>query len=150
MIRYEFSATDLLKKVALNTKQSPSADRSGEAHLRERVNQYWEAMKEQDWTTSYAINDPFFRSNVPYDTYQSSRGVVRHLDHEVLEITQPSYNVAKVRLRFTAEVPKITIHGKPFSQPPQSRETTETWLFIDNEWYREYYDQLHGVRFTRY
>ena len=148
MIRYEFTAEELQKKVNAVTKPEPG-EKSSETHLRERVEKYWNAMQTQDWATSYAVNDPFFRDKVAYDTYRANRGRIKHLSHEILAITLQG-NIAKVQVRFDAEVPEFIYNGKPFSKPRQSYETTDTWLFIDDDWYREYYDQVQDIRFTNY
>lgn len=149
MVRYQFTAQELQQQVKSGANPPDLAKKLSEAHLRERVGKYWNAMQEQDWATSYAINDPFFRGKVKYDDYRSNRGRIKHLSHEILEITQQG-NIAKVRIRFDAEVPEFLIHGKPVSKPRESYETTDTWLFIHDDWYREYYDQVQDIRFTNY
>lgn len=148
MIRYEFTSEELQKKVTEIVKPA-LMEKSNEIHLRERVNDYWNAMQTQDWATSYAINDPFFRDKITYDTYRANRGRIKHLGHEILAITLQG-NTAKVQVRFDAEVPEFLYRGKPFSKPRQSYEVTDTWLFINGDWYREYYDQVQDIRFTNY
>lgn len=149
MVRYEFTAAELQQQAADNAKRLALAERSSENYLRERVEKYWKAMEAQDWATTYALNDPFFRARMSYDVYESARGPIKHLGHEILEINLQG-NLAKVRIRLKTKVPEMIVHGKPYSRPEEYHENTETWLFMDGEWYREFYDKANDIRFTRY
>lgn len=149
MVRYEFTPDELRQQTAAGAKQPVLAEQPKADRLRERVEKYWQAMEKQDWATTYASSDPFYRAAVDFKAYEAARGPIKHLSHEILEAI-PQGNLAKVKIRFEAEVPETMIGVKPFSKPRQSYENTETWLFVDGEWYREYYNKAEDVRFTRY
>ncbi|MCK7491821.1 MAG: glycoside hydrolase [Comamonadaceae bacterium] len=148
MVRYEFTAAEFQQQAVERAKQA-KPEQTGEARLRERVGSYWKAMQDQDWATTYALSDPFFRAKIKYDGYESARGAIKYHSHEILELARQG-NLAKVRVRFESSVPEFMLRGKPYSQPQKSMENVETWLFVDGDWYREYYEQSQDVRFTRY
>lgn len=148
IVRYEFSKEEFLRQAEENAKQA-DPDKLSESHLRERVNVYWKAMQDQDWSTTYAMNDPFFRSRMSFGAYGSARGLIKYHGYEILEVVQEG-NIAKVRGRFEASIPEFMLQGKPYSRPRQSFEKVETWLFVDGDWHHEYYEEAHDIRFTRY
>lgn len=149
MVRYEFAPDELRQQTAAGAKQPVLAEQPKADRLRERVEKYWQAMEKQDWATTYASSDPFYRAKVDFKAHEATRGLIKHLGHEIIEVI-PQGNLAKVKIRFEAEVAETMIGGKPFSKPRQFYENTETWLFVDGEWYREYYNKAEDVRFTRY
>ncbi|HRD48217.1 MAG: exo-alpha-sialidase [Candidatus Competibacter sp.] len=148
MVRYEFTPDELQQQAADAAKQRDT-ERFGEARLRERVQTFWQAMEAQDLSASYAFQDPFYRARAGYDVYKAARGTIKYEGHEILGITRQGA-LAKVQVKFDASVPEVMFKGKPYSQPRKSFEHSETWLFVDGDWFREYYDQANDVRFTKY
>lgn len=148
MVRYEFKADELQQQAADAAKQR-DPERGSEARLRERVQSFWQASEAQDLSTSYALQDPFYRAQIGYEAYKTGRGMIKYESHEILDVTRQG-NLAKVRVKFTASVPEVTLKGKPYSQPSKTMEHDEIWLFVDGDWFREFYDQTNDVRFTKY
>ena len=148
MVRYEFKADELQQQAADAAKQR-DPERGSEARLRERVQSFWQASETQDLSTSYALQDPFYRAQIGYEAYKTGRGMIKYESHEILDVTRQG-NLAKVRVKFTASVPEVTLKGKPYSQPSKTMEHDEIWLFVDGDWFREFYDQTNDVRFTKY
>lgn len=148
LLRYEVTPAEAQQQAAEDTRQKQ--ERMSEARLRERVADYWQAMQDEDWVTTYAINDPFFRAKMPFTAYRSSRDLIKYHSYEFLELKREG-NIAQVRGRFEASIPEFMLKGgQPYSRDRQPYEKTETWLFVDGDWHREYHEEAQDIRFTRY
>jgi hypothetical protein len=40
--------------------------------------------------------------------------------------------------------------GEMITRPEQEVKVDETWLWLDGNWYREYYSEANDLKFTRY
>ncbi|MDQ5910636.1 MAG: hypothetical protein QG599_2733 [Pseudomonadota bacterium] len=147
LVRYEATPAEWQQQAAESAQQKQ--ERMSEPRLRERVTVFWKAMQDEDWAAAYAINDPFFQAKMPFSAYGASRGLIKYHGYELLEITREG-NIARVRGRFEASIPEFVLKGKPYSRERQSYEKTETWLFVDGDWRREYHEEAQDIRFTRY
>ncbi|MCB1770252.1 MAG: exo-alpha-sialidase, partial [Candidatus Competibacteraceae bacterium] len=85
LVRYAFSRTELQEQAADLAKRS-MPERQSESRLREQIERYWNAMIANDFATTYALSDPFFRAKQPYNIYESSRGAIRYHSHEIVSI----------------------------------------------------------------
>ena len=124
--------------------------RASEARLRERATAYWQAMQDGQYETTYAIMDPFYRSNRDLRKHLSSKGMVKYHHFKVGQIVQKG-NIAKVQIEIETSVPEFkTSSGKTINQPVKTITFAETWVFVNDDWHREYYDELAEKSFTRY
>ncbi|MBM4140040.1 MAG: exo-alpha-sialidase [Nitrospira sp.] len=114
-----------------------------EALLRERVNAYWKGMINKDLKTTYGIHDPFYRARIPFNYYSSHRGPMVYHSFSIEDVKIEG-NVAIVKLKVKYEVSKLTILGKETSIPPKEIVAEDTYLFIDDTWYRKFVDVMSG------
>lgn len=149
-VLYTFTKDELVQRVKDSRK---ALDLSGatEAHLRERVGQYWQAFVDGKYADSYPLLDPFFRSDPAFDVYKSrTTGAIKYHSFKIKEVNVRG-NLAQVLLEIEASVPEFKLpNGKVYTQPQHAMDISDTWLFVDNNWYREYNDQTAGVRYTQY
>lgn len=120
------------------------------AQLEARVTAFWSALLKADYGTAYALYDPYFRRRMRQDDYIAQSGRVRHHSFAIQE-TRVAGNVAQVKVRFVYEIPKLTLpRGGTYDRPPTATEITETWIFIDGQWHKEYHNEMGDFAFTRY
>lgn len=121
-----------------------------EEALHTRATRYWQAMVEKDFNTSYAMHDPFFRARVSQHSYLTLMGRISYRN-PVVEAIEIEDAYARVTVRFTASIPPFRARtGEIISRPDKEILLTEVWLWLDGDWYREYYSEAQDVRFTRY
>lgn len=124
--------------------------RATEARLRERTTQYWQAMQDGQYETAYAFQDPFFRFRRNLKTYLSNVGRIQYHRFEIKQTAQRG-NIAKVEVEIESSVPEFTTPaGKTISQPRKTMKFVETWVYVNGDWYREFYDGLAERGFTDY
>jgi hypothetical protein len=141
-----------LVAVALDAQaQGPSASRlpSDEAALRGRVNSYWQAMQQHDFRNTYALLDPFLREAWNFDIYRDRMGRIHYHAADIVSIERQGY-MAQVTMRVRASVPEFKSQGRTFSVPEREVEFVERWLFVGDDWYREYEEEASEIRLTQY
>ena len=111
--------------------------------LATRVNTYWQAMLNGDHQTTYALHDPFFRARMNFESYVSRRGSMRYLEYEIREMKIRG-NTAYVKVRIRYEVPRIRILGRDRSIPATETIIEDTYLYLDDTWFRKYIDPMSG------
>jgi len=105
--------------------------------LRQRANEFWSSFVKEDYETVYNCFDPFFRAKNSLKSFLGKTKVKYH-EFEVKDIKVEG-NVAKVRVRIVSSVPGIMSKtGQIMSEPPTPSEFQETWLYIYDNWYKEY------------
>ncbi len=117
--------------------------------LRQRVEEFWSAFLKRDYKRVYEIFDPFFRARRSFQSYMNIAGIIRYHEFEIKDIKIEG-NVAKVKMRVVYSVPKMKFKHLEFKVPKTSREFEETWLYIYDNWYKEFYLKSIDVRFTEY
>ena len=126
------------------------APEATEAKLRERIAQYWQAMQDGQYETAYALMDPFFRAKRSLKTYLGSTGAVKYYRYQVGPIVQKG-NLARVQIEFESEVPEFKLPNNQITSQPRKTVTfLETWVFVNDNWYREYYDEMAEKSSTSY
>ena len=109
------------------------------AMLRERANDFWEAMLKEDYEKVYSIYSPFFREANPGSAgIEKARGKIKYHMAEVKDI-QVEGNIGHVTVSVVYSLPPTKIKTQVFTQPETSAEFEETWLYIYDNWYKEYY-----------
>jgi hypothetical protein len=105
--------------------------------LRQRANEFWTAFVKKDYDTVYSIFDPFFRERIDKNAF-IGKLAVKYYEFEVKDVKVEG-NVAKVRVRIVSSVPGVMGKlGKIMSSPPAPSEFDETWLYVYDNWYKEY------------
>lgn len=127
-------ASEPVKKIPLEDKRRL---------LETRVKAYWQAMLKGDHQTTYALHDPFFRARMNFESYVSRRGPMRYLEYELREMKIQG-NTAYVEVWIRYEVPRIRILGQDRSIPATETVIEDTYLYLDDTWFRKYIDPMSG------
>lgn len=118
--------------------------------VRERVAAFWKALETGDFAGAYEFQDPFFRAKNSKLSYTQPMGRIKYRDLNIDEITIDG-PIAKVKTRVKASViPFRAKTGEMITRPEQEVKVDETWLWLDGNWYREYYSEANDLKFTRY
>jgi hypothetical protein len=150
LMEYSFALADLKKPPLSTPGLELEKTRLNEERLRQRVTQYWEAMQRQDYAATYALMDAFFQSRVARQAYQQKMGIIKYEKFRIDGIERKG-KIAKVKVTVEAVVPEFkSASGKTYSKPRQEYTFVDTWLFITGDWYREYYEESSGRRYTGY
>lgn len=148
-VLYNFT-WDELKRSAEAFKLAEIQARVTESRLRERATTYWQAMQDGQYETTYAILDPFFRNKRDFKTYLTNKGAIKYHRYRIVQVAQKG-NIAKVQMEIESSVPEFKMpSGKIISRPAKTISFVETWVFVNDDWHREYYDELAEKSFTRY
>lgn len=123
-----------------------------EGNLRQRVTEYWEAMRAEDYQKSYALYDPFFRIKTSFRTYMTDMGTIQYGAAKVDAIQINGYT-AHVKETVEAGVrPYFDAAGSLKSEDVKPRALESVWIWIDGQWHRQYeLEQMGSVqKYTRY
>jgi hypothetical protein len=120
-----------------------------EAILKARISEFWSAFMKEDYEKVYNLYDPFFRSKTPKNTFLGDMGKIKYHGFEIKK-TQVEGNTAKVTLQITYSVPLFKGQTQDFKVPETTAEITETWLYIYDNWYKEYFISSMGSGVARY
>lgn len=144
---YSFSPPELREFAERVRAASPIGT---EARLRARLAAYWTAKEHGAHAEAYRLLDPFFRSQRSLAAYAASSDRIRYHHHDVKAVDIAG-RIATVRLEVDASVPEFTLStGETVSRPRERHGIDERWVFVDDDWYREYREQPGDLRFTRY
>jgi hypothetical protein len=132
----------------VTTKPSPDAeDKPG--LLRERAAANWEAMKARDWGKVYDMYDPFYRALVGRDWFVGRGVPIYYKSFEIGEVDIKG-NVASVAMKVVYGIENVGKSGQPIKREDAETYFAEKWLFVDNDWYKQYEDRLSGGTFAYY
>lgn len=123
-----------------------------EGNLRQRVAEFWEAMRAEDYQKTYALYDPFFRVKTPFRTYMSDMGSIQYGEAKVDAVRIDGYT-AHVKETVEAGVrPYFDAYGNLKSDEAKPRALESVWIWIDGQWHRQYeLEQMGSVqKYTRY
>ena len=122
-----------------------------EGNLRQRVAEFWQAMRAEDYKTSYAMYDPFFRVNHSFRSYMTDMGAIVYGETKINEIKIDGYT-AHVTETVEGGRPYFDAYGKLKSDEMKPREMESVWVWIDGQWHRQYELEQMGamMRYTRY
>src|SRR4030043_1234825 len=110
------------------------------ALLRERANEFWSAFVKRDYERVYDIYDPFFQSRTAKKSFVGQLGTLQYHDFEVKDIKVEG-NVAKVTVKVVYSMPHYTVKMQEFKVPETTTEFEEPWLYVYDNWFKEYYLQ---------
>jgi hypothetical protein len=131
-------------KTALEESMSEQA-------LRKRIDAFWNALVAAEHDVAYTFYDPFYRAHNSWLLYRSNVGRIKYDGYQIQDIRIDG-PVAKVKLTTSAIVPpfRAPSTGEMISIPQRDVPLTDTWLWIDDNWYREYYSESQNLKYTRY
>ncbi len=127
----------------------PQHPNRSEARLKQRVEEFWAIFLAGDYGKAYDYQDPAFRGLYSRDVYQGNMGRIKYHAFELkgIEITD---NVASVQILGEASIPEFELVGKTVGRPKTAYDLTSTWLFIGDDWYREYYSEATDTKYIKY
>ena len=109
------------------------------ALLRERATDFWNAFVKEDYKKVYSLYEPFFRASNPGSAgIEKARGKIKYHKAEVKDI-QVEGNFARVKVSIVYSLPPTRMKSQVFTQPETPAEFEETWLYVYDNWYKEYY-----------
>jgi len=146
LVELSLTAEAVTKGAAEETSEAELAARAP-GHLKERVDAYWQAILADDYSAAYPFLDPYFRAAVPLDQYLKLMGRIKYHSFSVGEVEIPD-NTATVKTTIEASVPEFTVMGKTVKRDKAELSFTDTWLFIDGDWYRQYVEESTNTRWT--
>jgi len=121
------------------------------ALLRQRANDFWNSSVSSDYDKVYSLYDPFFRANNPDKSAVIGKliGKITYHNAEVKDIKVEG-NVASVTVSLVYSVQEIRMKTQMFSVPETATEFEETWLYIYDNWYKEYFSAMMDKGFADY
>ena len=121
------------------------------ALLQERVNDFWNAFIKEDYHTVYSIYDPFFRARYSDEAEAIAKmmGKVKYHKSEVKDM-QVEGNVARVKMGVVYSLPEVKMKTQTFSVSETPGEFEETWLYVYDNWYKEYFSTMMDQGFAKY
>lgn len=149
LVQLSFTAEEL---AAWAARAGESVDQAArEALLRERSQAYWQAMLDEDYTTNYDFLDPFFRERVSRIDYLAGMGRIKYTEAN-LEDVEIDGSRAMVVTQIRASVPPFRAPrtGEMISVPEREAKVFNVWLWLDDNWYKEYYLEGQDLKYTRY
>ncbi len=106
--------------------------------LEQRATGFWEAMVKHDLQKAYEFYDPFMRSRMSVHEFINKHGLVRY-DSFAIEDIKVEGNIGTVKITVTYHVPKVKVFKREFTMPKTTRTFEERWLYVYDNWYKEYY-----------
>jgi hypothetical protein len=116
--------------------------------LRKRAHDFWSAMVERDYEKAYPIYDPYYRARVDKESFKILQ-TLRYHEFEIHDIKVEG-NVAKVTVSTVFSLPTKQFSRRPFTVPETPAEFDETWLYIYDNWYKEFYIESMEKSFVEY
>jgi hypothetical protein len=113
------------------------------ALLRERVETFWTAFTHEDYEKAFYLYDPFFRVNTNKHLFLGRIGTVKYKLFEIKDINVDG-NVAHVIVGVVYSVPPVKYKKMEFSQPETYTAIEDTWLYIYDNWYKEYKTEVES------
>jgi hypothetical protein len=105
--------------------------------LRERAKEFWTASVKEDYEKIYYLYDPFYQAKTNKQRFIGSRGTVKYHSFEIKDVKVEG-NVGHVKLGVVYSIPKIKFKTQEFSRAETPGEFEETWIFVGDNWYKEY------------
>ena len=106
--------------------------------LKQRVNDFWAAFIEEDYEGIYYLYDPFFQARTDKYAFMGRLGRIKYQEFEIKDIKVEG-NVAQVKVSLMYSMPKFRLKVEEFSVPATPAEFEENWLYIYDNWYKEFY-----------
>ncbi len=139
-------SSEPLKKESKQEKVLTSLDK--EEMLKKRVFDFWQAKVNSDREKQYDFYDPFFKFHVSKDNFKTMGTNINYENPQIQEvIIEGNVASSKVTVVYFGELPGRL---KPVAIEKTPAEINQTWLFMDENWYLEFIDNINETKFTRY
>jgi len=106
--------------------------------LKDRASQFWEAMVKGDLKEAYKYYDPFLRARMSPEEFIEKHRAVKYHEATVTDVKVEG-NIGTVHVKVKYSLPKTKIRQREFSIPETITDFDERWLFVYDNWYKEYY-----------
>ena len=147
LVEATFGIDDLAEFARTAAERLPPTAEDG---VRQRVTAYWDGMMADDYSVTFAAFDPFFRGRTDAFGYMRQLGRIKYSDATIKAVRINGWR-AEVDTHVKATVPPFkAATGEIISRPPRDVDLTEVWLWMGDNWYREYYSEANDVKYTRY
>jgi hypothetical protein len=113
------------------------------ALLRERAHDFWSAFVKEDYEKAYPLYDPFMRAKTEKRSFMANLGKIKYTAFEIMDIKIEG-NVAQIKLKIDYSMPKTKMNKLEFFVPPTQREIEDKWIYVYDNWYKEYYSEMMG------
>jgi len=110
--------------------------------LRQRVNDFWMAFIKEDYERIYYLYDPFFQAGTNKYAFMGTLGRIKYHEFKIKDIKVEG-NVAQVKVSLVYSMPKVKLKLQEFAVSKTQAEFEENWLYIYDNWYKEFY--MHAV-----
>ncbi|MFC7459713.1 sialidase family protein [Hydrogenophaga defluvii] len=130
-----------------NWKPTQSLPPPNRERLEQRVIAYWKALQAREFETTYSMLDPYFRARMKFDVYKENLGKIEYRD-PVLKLSEFAGPIALAVTKMTVEVKPFVVNNRTMKMDPAEREIPTRWLWIDGDWYLEFYQESRDLRFT--
>lgn len=117
--------------------------------LRARIAEFWNAFIKEDYEKVYMLYDPFFRVRTNKYAFMGTLGKIKYHDFAIKEMNFEG-NIAKIKIEVSYSIPPTRFRTQEFSAPPTQTEFDETWLYIYDNWYKEFYMESIDMRIVEY
>lgn len=148
LFELRFDASEL-EKLALGKTAGAGSHGASGTLLEQRADAFWKASEAADYQATYEFFDPFFRAHVSRASFEQRMGSVKYHSHELGE-TRLEGRLGGVKTTIEMSVPETVIDGVKVSKDRQTAQFWDLWVFVDDQWYREYYEETSGKTWTRY
>lgn len=119
------------------------------ALLKERANDFWTAFVQEDYESVYNIYDPFFRSRLDYQGFMGLTGKIKYHSYKIKDVMVEG-NIGKVKTEIVFSLTKTLYKQAEFSVPESTTEFEDKWLYIYDNWYKEWYLSSLDDSYARY
>jgi len=134
-------------------KKSMTEDYTGSpekiALLRERAEEFYAAFVKGDYEKVYSLYDPFFRARYNKYQYIATLGKIKYHSFEIKEVTLEG-NIGTVKVNIVYSMPPMKFKEQTFSKAETPAEFEAKWLYIYDNWYKEYYSSMVEAAIAEY
>lgn len=106
--------------------------------LKDRASQYWNFMVKRELKEAYKYYDPFLRAKMSPEEFVEKHSAVQYQEATITDVKVEG-NIGTVKVKVKYFVPKVKVRQREFEVPPTTTDFEERWLFIYDNWYKEYY-----------
>lgn len=138
MILFMVTSCNSMSEVKSNSIVEDPGSQRKIAMLKDRATQFWKLMLKSDLKEVYKYYDPFMRSKMSPEEFIEKHRAIQYHETQVTDVKVEG-NIGTVKVKVKYSVPKTKIRQKELEIPPTVTEFEERWLFIYDNWYKEYY-----------
>jgi hypothetical protein len=118
--------------------------------LRDRTNEFWRYLLNEDYKKAFYFFDPFFRGRSTSEDFLIHSGRIKYHRYDILDVKVEG-NVGKVTMKILYSLPRFKAKsGTEFERPETENTMTDTWVYVYDTWYKQYHDAMTDITYTQY